>query len=43
MFATAKMYENNGDYARAVEAYLKLTTEQTSDFDFLEEAWEKVC
>ncbi len=32
-----------GDYTRAVDAYLKLTADQTSDYDFLEEMWEKVC
>eukprot|EP00052_Salpingoeca_macrocollata_P025012 m.226452 g.226452 ORF g.226452 m.226452 type:complete len:1747 (+) comp22359_c0_seq2:150-5390(+) len=41
MYATAKMYEAQGNYAHAVDAFLKLTTEQTSDFDFLEEAWER--
>ena len=27
---------------RAVDAYLRLTADQTSDYDFLEEMWEKV-
>eukprot|EP00048_Salpingoeca_helianthica_P023440 m.24360 g.24360 ORF g.24360 m.24360 type:complete len:1745 (-) comp8673_c1_seq1:35-5269(-) len=39
--ATAKTYEGSGDYVRAVDAYLKLVPEMTSDHDFLEEMWEK--
>ncbi len=34
---------STGDYAKAIDAYLRLNTDQTSDYDFLEEMWEKVA
>eukprot|EP01137_Pigoraptor_chileana_P037243 Opistho-2@34026 len=41
LVAPARTWEANGEYSRAIDAYLKLNTEHTADMDFLEGAWEK--
>lgn len=37
MLTPAKTWEANGDYSRAIEAYLKMTVMQTTDYALLEE------
>jgi len=41
MLTPAKTWEANGDYTRAIEAYLKMTVLQTTDYALLEEVWYK--
>ena len=38
--APAKLWISNGEYSRAIDAYLRITQEHTSNQDFLEEIWE---
>jgi intraflagellar transport protein 172 len=38
--APAKLWISNGEYSRAIDAYLRITHEHTQDQDFLEEIWE---
>ena len=42
LVAPAKTWEQNGDYSRAVNAYMKITVQQSSDYDFLAHCWKKV-
>ncbi|XP_070555163.1 intraflagellar transport protein 172 homolog [Ptychodera flava] len=37
----AKEWEASGEYARAIECYLKVTTKQTQDAGLLEQCWRK--
>ena len=37
MLAPAKTWEANGDYSRAIDAYMKMTVLQTTDYGLLEE------
>eukprot|EP01135_Chromosphaera_perkinsii_P005322 Nk52_evm3s343 gene=Nk52_evmTU3s343 len=37
----AKMWETQGEHSRAIDLYIKLSTADTDDLDFLEECWEK--
>ena len=37
MLTPAKTWEANGDYSRAIDAYLKMTVMQTTDYALLEE------
>ena len=37
MLTPAKTWEANGDYNRAIEAYLKMTIMQSTDYSLLEE------
>lgn len=41
LLATARTWEDQGAYSRAIDAYLQLTAETTDDHDFLEEVWER--
>lgn len=41
MLAPAKTWEANGDYSRAIDAYMKMTVLQTTDYGLLEEVWNK--
>lgn len=43
MIQQAREWESSGEYARAVECYLKVTTELTNDKDLLAKCWMKVC
>mmetsp|Transcript_15284 Transcript_15284/g.25210 ORF Transcript_15284/g.25210 Transcript_15284/m.25210 type:complete len:1767 (+) Transcript_15284:218-5518(+) len=36
----AKLWEESGEYSRAIDIYLRMTKEQTADLDYLEEKWE---
>lgn len=42
MIQQAREWESSGEYARAVECYLKVTTELTNDKDLLSKCWMKV-
>lgn len=42
MVRQAREWESSGEYARAVECYLKVTTNLTSDMNVLEKCWMKV-
>ena len=37
MLTPAKTWEANGDYSRAIDAYLKMTVMQATDYALLEE------
>jgi len=39
----AKIYEQQGDYGQAIQAYLSITPEMTSNYDLLEECWERAA
>ncbi|XP_062507829.1 intraflagellar transport protein 172 homolog isoform X2 [Corticium candelabrum] len=41
LLSPAKTWEQSGDYHRAIDAYLKITVQQNSDYDFLVNCWEK--
>lgn len=41
LMAPGRMWEESGDYSKAIDAYLKVTSEQTKDHDHLEVIWEK--
>ncbi|KAI9201990.1 uncharacterized protein BJ171DRAFT_584638 [Polychytrium aggregatum] len=41
MLAAARMLEQQKDYSRAIDVYLKMTPSQTNNIEFLEELWEK--
>ncbi|TPX62114.1 hypothetical protein PhCBS80983_g00643 [Powellomyces hirtus] len=41
ILSTAKLLEQQQEYSRAVDMYLKITTAQTSDTAFLQQVWEK--
>ncbi|WAR22903.1 IF172-like protein [Mya arenaria] len=41
MISQAREWESSGEYARAVECYLKVTTELTNDKDLLVKCWLK--
>lgn len=41
VMANGRVWEENKDYSQAIDAYLKMTTASTTNFDQLEEAWEK--
>ncbi len=38
----AREWESSGEYARAVDCYLKITDKVTADTNILEKAWVKV-
>eukprot|EP00854_Cymbomonas_tetramitiformis_P006568 gene6568-7868_t len=40
ILARAKMLERSGEYSRAIDCYLEMTKEVTSDMDMLEDVWE---
>jgi len=42
MVQQAKEWESSGEYARAVECYLKVTSELSNDKDLLCKCWMKV-
>lgn len=42
MVRQAREWESSGEYARAVECYLKVTTNLTDDRNVLEKCWMKV-
>lgn len=42
LLSPAKTWEQSGDYKRAIDAYLKITVQQNSDYDFLVTCWDKV-
>ena len=42
LLSPAKTWEQSGDYHQAIDAYLKITVQQDSDYDFLVNCWEKV-
>lgn len=42
MVRQAREWESSGEYARAVECYLKVTTNLTDDRNVLERCWMKV-
>lgn len=42
MVRQAREWESSGEYARAVECYLKVTTNLTTDINVLEKCWMKV-
>ncbi|KAJ3095379.1 hypothetical protein HDU97_007002 [Phlyctochytrium planicorne] len=41
LLSTAKLLEQQKDYNRAIDMYLKFNTPQVTDLNFLEEVWEK--
>jgi intraflagellar transport protein 172 len=41
LLSPAKTWEQSGDYPRAIEAYLKITVQQNSDYSFLVNCWQK--
>jgi len=41
LMAPGKMWEESGDYSKAIDAYLKITSAHTQDLEYLEEIWEK--
>ena len=43
MIGQAREWESSGEYARAVECYLKVTDQLTADRNILEKCWIKVC
>mmetsp|Transcript_26109 Transcript_26109/g.57041 ORF Transcript_26109/g.57041 Transcript_26109/m.57041 type:complete len:1764 (+) Transcript_26109:195-5486(+) len=43
IIAKAKKFEQNNDYARAIETYLSLTTADTNNHDALEQCWEQAA
>lgn len=43
MIQQAREWESSGEYARAVECYLKVTDQLTSDREVLAKCWMKVC
>merc|ERR1719446_1440119 len=36
----ARMYESQGEYLRAIDSYLRISPDHTSDLDYLEQVWE---
>ena len=42
MVQQAREWESSGEYARAVECYMKITTSLTSDQGVMEKCWMKV-
>jgi len=42
MISQAREWESSGEYARAVECYLKVTQELTNDRELLVKCWLKV-
>ncbi|KAI8928779.1 hypothetical protein BC831DRAFT_447367 [Entophlyctis helioformis] len=38
---TAKTFEQQKEYSRAIDMYLKISTNHTTDLDFLEQTWER--
>lgn len=41
MKQAARLWEQNRDYVKAINAYLSITQDVTSDLDLLEEVWER--
>lgn len=41
ILSSAKVWEEQRDYIRAIDTYLELTKEHISNFDVLEGAWEQ--
>ena len=41
LMAEGKFQEDSGNYTKAIDAYLKVTSAHTSDVEYLEEIWEK--
>jgi len=41
LMANARVWEENKQYSEAIDAYLKITKETSTNLDHLEEAWEK--
>ena len=41
LMAAGKFQEENGDYSKAIDSYLKVTSAQTRNVEYLEEIWEK--
>lgn len=41
LYNSAKLWEENRDYIRAIDAYLDIKKEHFANHDILEEAWEK--
>merc|ERR1711871_292084 len=41
LMSNARVWEENKQYSEAIDAYLKITKETTSNLDHMEEAWEK--
>jgi len=41
LMAAGKMWEDNGDPSKAIDSYLKVTSAQTRNVEYLEEIWEK--
>ena len=42
MVAQAREWESSGEYARAVECYLKVTNQLTNDTELMIRCWQKV-
>jgi len=42
MIQQAREWESSGEYARAVECYMKITPKLTSDLTIMEKCWMKV-
>lgn len=42
MIQQAREWESSGEYARAVECYMKVTPKLTSDLTVMEKCWMKV-
>ena len=42
MVAQAREWESSGEYARAVECYLKVTNQLTNDTELMIRCWKKV-
>merc|ERR1719478_1747911 len=38
--AEARMYESQGEYSRAIDAYLTISKDHSNDLDYLEQVWE---
>ena len=41
LMAPGRMWEESGEFSKAIDAYLKVTARDTHDHDLLEEVWEK--
>ena len=42
LLAQGRTWEQSGEYSRAIDFYLQLTTQNCQDQDLLQDTWEKV-
>lgn len=41
IYSSAKMWEDSNNYARAIDGYLEITEQHSTDTNFLEDVWER--